>query len=104
LHNHADLVHPYTFPTRRSSDLVQRKEKAVGVSVRQLLDTAKRLGLSPGSLRFQIKSISAPTNASSIYKIGDREISLPMASSLRVDRKSTRLNSSHVAISYAVFC
>src|SRR5438067_2769390 len=29
---------------------------------------------------------------------------VPFRSSLRVDRKSTRLNSSHVSISYAVFC
>src|SRR5436309_8908840 len=28
----------------------------------------------------------------------------PTASQLRLDRKSTRLNSSHVKISYAVFC
>src|SRR5207253_9134312 len=30
--------------------------------------------------------------------------SLPLAVSQSLDRKSTRLNSSHVAISYAVFC
>src|SRR5436853_2480814 len=28
----------------------------------------------------------------------------PLAPSLRADRKSTRLNSSHLGISYAVFC
>src|SRR5690625_6555575 len=33
------------------------------------------------------------------WAYNNREGSLP-----RVDRKSTRLNSSHVAISYAVFC
>src|SRR5690625_5559162 len=32
-------------------------------------------------------------------RLGDRRLHLP-----RRDRKSTRLNSSHVAISYAVFC
>src|SRR5690625_7113564 len=30
--------------------------------------------------------------------------SIPLAYALAADRKSTRLNSSHVAISYAVFC
>src|SRR5690625_6547714 len=37
----------------------------------------------------------------------DREgeaIAWHLAHALKVDRKSTRLNSSHVAISYAVFC
>src|SRR5471032_3524736 len=29
---------------------------------------------------------------------------MPSNSSMRVDRKSTRLNSSHITISYAVFC
>src|SRR5699024_12110469 len=30
--------------------------------------------------------------------------SIKVLSSMRLDRKSTRLNSSHVSISYAVFC
>src|SRR6266496_6532020 len=34
----------------------------------------------------------------------DRALDLPRAGSHRSDRKSTRLNSSHVEISYAVFC
>src|SRR5207249_5103758 len=29
---------------------------------------------------------------------------LPLAAQVKLDRKSTRLNSSHVSISYAVFC
>src|SRR5690625_5640468 len=33
-----------------------------------------------------------------------RCVSTDMLSEVRADRKSTRLNSSHVAISYAVFC
>src|SRR5439155_17394427 len=35
---------------------------------------------------------------------GDAELHRQLAISLKLDRKSTRLNSSHVAISYAVFC
>src|SRR3989442_11062614 len=33
-----------------------------------------------------------------------RECIVPRRSKRRIDRKSTRLNSSHVRISYAVFC
>src|SRR5690349_24018366 len=33
-----------------------------------------------------------------------RERQLPIDDAVRIDRKSTRLNSSHVEISYAVFC
>src|SRR2546422_3063831 len=36
--------------------------------------------------------------------LGQRQILLPNGSSLQQDRKSTRLNSSHGYISYAVFC
>src|SRR5207253_10627617 len=41
------------------------------------------------------------------YSFGDRTLFEPFSASSLVaeaDRKSTRLNSSHVAISYAVFC
>src|SRR5690554_6981454 len=38
------------------------------------------------------------------YARQDRQCNLGEAFSLKVDRKSTRLNSSHVRISYAVFC
>src|SRR5699024_12828062 len=37
-------------------------------------------------------------------KTGDRQLSAWEAGILTRDRKSTRLNSSHVSISYAVFC
>src|SRR5439155_26470001 len=37
-------------------------------------------------------------------RLGDRPVHLPVGDDQRRDRKSTRLNSSHVAISYAVFC
>src|SRR5207253_5554499 len=40
-----------------------------------------------------------------ISRIQRRHVPLPMGGSIVIeDRKSTRLNSSHVAISYAVFC
>src|SRR5690625_7100406 len=47
-------------------------------------------------------------SGSSLFEIGNELSSLtarrPYYEHLKVDRKSTRLNSSHVAISYAVFC
>src|SRR5207253_8840413 len=36
--------------------------------------------------------------------IGRLDLAAPLRRRARTDRKSTRLNSSHVAISYAVFC
>src|SRR5437870_11307039 len=72
----------YSFPTRRSSDLVAKarplicREEEGSIFDDWAADGASIL------IAFQ----RVPRNAISI------------------DRKSTRLNSSHVAISYAVFC
>src|SRR5437868_10239789 len=65
----------HSFPTRRSSDLNSYSALVLKI-------------LSRSSLRFC--STSNLSNAE--------------ARSAKADRKSTRLNSSHVSISYAVFC
>src|SRR2546426_12300368 len=45
------------------------------------------------------------TRPSATWKRMDRPLSPPTASrAMGIDRKSTRLNSSHLVISYAVFC
>src|SRR5690606_41880784 len=66
----------HSFPTRRSSDLGQRGD------ARHLLD---QVGAA--------LHIGAPARDESLIAIQSE-----------TDRKSTRLNSSHVKISYAVFC
>src|SRR5699024_12751219 len=43
-------------------------------------------------------------NESKFYGEGDTQIAANDKVSFSIDRKSTRLNSSHVSISYAVFC
>src|SRR5439155_25625457 len=68
------------FPTRRSSDLMSSPR-------------ASRLRMAHSS---RAESISA--------KPDRRASRTAKRSRRRIDRKSTRLNSSHVAISYAVFC
>src|SRR5256885_14742246 len=42
--------------------------------------------------------------AAELAAVGDRDPQIPQRPRQRVDRKSTRLNSSHLVISYAVFC
>src|SRR5207247_9027046 len=91
---------PHSFPTRRSSDLGVRGLR--GLVIRLLLDggDAGREPLSRG----------ATLRASVLFdQVGlDRRCQFP--SRFRSwfgyfgDRKSTRLNSSHEWISYAVFC
>src|SRR5207253_10859556 len=81
--HHRDL---HSFPTRRSSDLG---------AVRFCPQIAGFAHLSPVAFTGRIWHSSGRCR-----RICRRQF-LPDAG---VDRKSTRLNSSHVAISYAVFC
>src|SRR5690606_41324701 len=80
----------HSFPTRRSSDLLARQADHQRGTVDGGIDPALLL---PGQI-----------GASTRY----RDHLAALAEVLRVqrpaDRKSTRLNSSHVKISYAVFC
>src|SRR5438067_10032497 len=72
---HRDL---HSFPTRRSSDLMKERERQLRAEVRELLAQAEA------------------TDAAAAPRVTRRPADR--------DRKSTRLNSSHVSISYAVFC
>src|SRR5690606_41819177 len=81
--DHLDL---HSFPTRRSSDLREAKLKALQLTLDKLDKTYGK---------------------GTVMKLGDsavEEVEAIPSGSLRLDRKSTRLNSSHVKISYAVFC
>src|SRR5699024_12454005 len=80
--------HLHSFPTRRSSDLFQVRS----LRVKRYWLANNRL--SPSSAHRKIPGSSAAI------------LSIRKGSSTRLgsDRKSTRLNSSHVSISYAVFC
>src|SRR5207249_11661103 len=69
-----------SFPTRRSSDLVIQAAGARRLSPQTFFDSRAILSLNIGT---------------SCRKKCRRK---------KQDRKSTRLNSSHVSISYAVFC
>src|SRR5699024_12656605 len=82
---------PPSFPTRRSSDLVLGDEADL-----------------PGEL-FQRQFPDVPPAqrdgaAGHIPEPGRQPGDGGLSAAGRADRKSTRLNSSHVSISYAVFC
>src|SRR5699024_12634316 len=83
VYSSVDLRDLHSFPTRRSSDLYQEiRQFAVGYFLIRVL-----IHFAP----FQMPLLF-------LHRV-------PFDSSAgHLDRKSTRLNSSHVSISYAVFC
>src|SRR5690606_41560081 len=83
-----------SFPTRRSSDL--RPLLAVG---RRREDGAGEDGEGQGE-----GGRGPRTTARAAAGTGPGRASRARTAELSEDRKSTRLNSSHVKISYAVFC
>src|SRR5690606_40999931 len=80
-----------SFPTRRSSDLLQAGLPLPAWIRRQ------RVRLHPRRLRRWLLLPRAT-------RLRFRRQPVPGSSPVPGDRKSTRLNSSHVKISYAVFC
>src|SRR5690242_21560940 len=93
-----DPRHHHSFPTRRSSDL----------SDRVLASWRLAAKVDPDTPAFEIPVEDRPTTAVLVRTRAQipalenalRSRGLPV----EVDRKSTRLNSSHMSISYAVFC
>src|SRR3712207_7216083 len=84
------------FPTRRSSDLVPMRRRARGETVeRWRCDRLERFAPLVRKL--------ARWAADHGGRLADAEPAVPAVLHDR-DRKSTRLNSSHANISYAVFC
>src|SRR5207253_10637443 len=84
--DHPDL---HSFPTRRSSDLWQSGGKKRNFpDLKLLLETENS----------NMAQVTRSPKQYDVCIIGSG------ANDADIDRKSTRLNSSHVAISYAVFC
>src|SRR6266478_9178059 len=65
---------------------------------------AERLHLSVPATSHALARLRELTGDPLLVRAGRRLVPTPRAVALREDRKSTRLNSSHSQISYAVFC
>src|SRR5699024_12802012 len=94
----------HSFPTRRSSDLIRRGLGRVSFRPTALTRAHRRRGRHSG------RTTSADRSAARgpvdfiwgvLVRTACRSRQLPLCCR---DRKSTRLNSSHVSSSYAVFC
>src|SRR5690606_41417517 len=98
LSGYVDRRAPHSFPTRRSSDLFPRV---------RVLGTIGWIvaGIIIGRLGVEATAIPMQLAAAGSVLLGLYCLALPHTPpSASGDRKSTRLNSSHVKISYAVFC
>src|SRR5690606_41751466 len=92
-----DLAHRalHPFPTRRSSDL--ESLGALGVALAPRLHRVDEvLDVAHGRPE-RIRKLAGRADTDAFRQVATRD-------HRQQDRKSTRLNSSHVKISYAVFC
>src|SRR5439155_26603222 len=95
-------THPtsHSFPTRRSSDLPFSVRRILPPHAQRHGPKAMKEGVELGRLR----TIRRKLPSLLLNRLNEAEqVIRTFGDNQRQDRKSTRLNSSHVAISYAVF-
>src|SRR5699024_11790195 len=85
----ASPAYPASLPTRRSSDLAAGALQQAAVQIEHVAG----VGLAAGAAAQQQRQGAVGHRVLGQVIVDDQQ-----------DRKSTRLNSSHVSISYAVFC
>src|SRR5699024_12425614 len=92
---HLDL---YSFPTRRSSDLLLQSTDASKATPDAVFDLI--------AASTPLRTVTTPDEFAAAIMIFLSPYSRAVTGQNLIveDRKSTRLNSSHVSISYAVFC
>src|SRR5439155_18916727 len=91
-----------SFPTRRSSDLTESHDKTAYPPCRDpSLANDRSAGGQEAHPEHSAGRFAAPAERSVPFAL---DLLGTERSAGAADRKSTRLNSSHVAISYAVFC
>src|SRR5207253_9433502 len=91
------LQHLHSFPTRRSSDL--KTFMNIGPRLDFALNKNNTL-----SIRYNLNATDLKKQGIGGFALASRAFDYSDRLHILQDRKSTRLNSSHVAISYAVFC
>src|SRR5690606_41552255 len=91
-------------PTRRSSDLGGDRLGEVDHQGDAAVGQALLAGGAGVDLPVAVLAIADRPHLRVRQPLGDQVIAHRIGAALAQDRKSTRLNSSHVKISYAVFC
>src|SRR5699024_12706271 len=91
------------FPTRRASDLSDMVEVKRGETAKLVCEVH---GAKPVSIKWLRQNVRTGKYEELNLDYVPEAFTYPRYTALEknLDRKSTRLNSSHVSISYAVFC
>src|SRR5439155_26675097 len=95
--------HLHSFPTRRSSDLPEFYPERAGETAAGPFNKADPVFLTWRTDEKEGRTL-LPAEARPRVIEAWKRIKARDRAKAEADRKSTRLNSSHVAISYAVFC
>src|SRR5207249_9326024 len=98
------FLNQYSFPTRRSSDLdaISSQHSCIHPSYKKTEGNFQRAANGMPTVGFSLQAVWT-TVCGPVSKFSQKEnYIVQMAKWLSLDRKSTRLNSSHVSISYAV--
>src|SRR5205807_8240159 len=98
---HAHRRHLPSFPTRRSSDLAEESDGVQLMKPIPGLDDILQRAVGKGFFGTKMRSVIKEGNDGGVKAIADQQFEVGRQIA---DRKSTRLNSSHLVISYAVFC
>src|SRR5439155_20169003 len=97
-YSHASHWHLPSFPTRRSSDLAGDRRRLLRIVGEEQPQPVVRVSDPPRRIQARRQNEPDVPRLDRLPREARRFDERPQ------DRKSTRLNSSHVAISYAVFC
>src|SRR5690606_41637522 len=100
---HDDDRHLHSFPTRRSSDLPTIGSASSPTTLTTGILIQRPITSPPSATAIATVITTSPAAQARARPL-EVCLALALASSLASDRKSARLNSSHVKISYAVFC
>src|SRR5690606_40864258 len=98
-----DNLDLHSFPTRRSSDLLLSPTAEANTGARDAPRQKRQLSLLKAAVSEHPPAYSRDSCINSKSRCKGRNKKWKASQSF-LDRKSTRLNSSHVKISYAVFC
>src|SRR5690242_21107548 len=95
----ATTLFPYTTLFRSHEAMPERHEAVLRLLQRQLLPSGEPVLDAVPVADLVLAELPAEENGLAVPERG--EVDQPL---VEIDRKSTRLNSSHMSISYAVFC